>query len=237
MLYIMEYIVSSFNNNPKFNAIEKTLHILSIFSMDNPSMSLVEICDKTQFNQSTTYRILQTLIQYGYIIRTSDKNYCIGTQPVYLSAVYEHEHHLTQIRPIVDSIRDECNETSSFQIEENNSRICIYRAHSKDRIRHHIEQGARLELNRGAAGRIILAYGQRKNDHSGFFYEIRKKGFYISINEHNASLFAIAIPVITKNQQFVGALTVSGPIDRWSEKKGEILLKLLYNNREQIEIV
>ena len=48
---------------------------------------------------------------------------------------------------------------------------------------------------------------------------------------------AIAIPVITKNQQFVGALTVSGPIDRWSEKKGEILLKLLYNNREQIEIV
>lgn len=225
------------DNNKKFNAIEKTLHILSIFSMDNPSMSLVKVCAKTQFNQSTTYRILQTLIEFGYIIRTTDKNYCIGTQPVYLSAVYEHEHHLTQIRPIVDHIRDVCNETSSFQIEENNSRICIYRAHSNDRIRHHIEQGARLELNRGAAGRIILAYGKRKNDNSGFFYEIRKKGFHISINEHNASLFAIAIPVITTNQQFVGALTISGPIDRWSENNKESLLKLLYEQREQINIV
>jgi DNA-binding IclR family transcriptional regulator len=221
----------------KFNAIEKTLHILSIFSIDNPSMSLVEICAKTQFNQSTTYRILQTLTEYGYIIRTSDKNYCIGTQPVYLSAVYEHEHHLTQIRPIVDNIRDICNETASFQIEEDNSRICIYRAHSNDRIRHHIEQGTRLELNRGASGRIILAYGQRKNDNSGFFYEIRKKGFHVAINEHNASLFAVAIPVISSNHQFVGALCISGPIDRWNDTQKDKLLNLLYEQRDNIDIV
>jgi DNA-binding IclR family transcriptional regulator len=221
----------------KYNAIEKTLHILSIFSLENPSMSLIEICARTQFNQSTTYRILQTLIEFGYIIRTSDKNYCVGTQPVYLSAVYEHEHHLTQIRPIVDHIRDTCNETASFQIEEDNSRICIYRAHSNDRIRHHIEQGTRLELNRGAAGRIILAYGQRKNDNSGFFYEIRKKGFHVATNEHNASLFAIAIPVISSNHHFVGSLCISGPIDRWNDLKRENLLKLLLQERKNIDIV
>jgi len=221
----------------KFNAIEKTLHILSMFSLDNPSMSLVEICAKTQFNQSTAYRILQTLIEFGYIIRTTDKSYCIGTQPVYLSAVYEHEHHLTQIRPIVDKIRDICNETASFHIEEDSSRVCIYRAHSNDKVRHHIEQGTRLELNRGAAGRVILAYGQRKNDNSGFFFEIRKKGYHISINEHNASLFAISIPVISSNYQFVGALCISGPIDRWNSPKQETLLKLLCDQRKNIEII
>ncbi|WP_201339163.1 hypothetical protein [Isorropodon fossajaponicum symbiont] len=85
-------------------------------------------------------------------------------------------------------------------------RICLYRAHSFDKIRHNIDQGTRLELNRGASGRIILAYGQRKNDPSGFFKNIRDKGYYVSVNEHNISLFAISIPVIADNGHFVGAL-------------------------------
>jgi len=50
-------------------------------------MSLNEITEKTKFNITTTYRILQTLIKFGYIARTHDRKYCIGTKPVYLNAI------------------------------------------------------------------------------------------------------------------------------------------------------
>ncbi|MDE0949485.1 MAG: helix-turn-helix domain-containing protein, partial [Candidatus Thioglobus sp.] len=177
-----------------YNAIEKCLQILSMFSLDKSQFSIKEICDQLNYNVSTAYRILSTLEDYGYVSRLKNKEYVVGTQALYLSAIYTQSNHLEQIRPIVDRIRDISDETASFFVEEDNMRICLYRAHSRDEIRHNIEQGSRLELNRGASGRIILAFGKRKSDKQGFYKDIRDKGYYLSVNEHNAALFALAVP-------------------------------------------
>ena len=216
----------------KYNAIEKCLQILSMYSLDKSSFSIKEICDQLNFNVSTTYRILSTLEDYGYVSRLKNKEYVIGTQALYLSAIYTQSNHLEQIRPIVDYIRDVSGETSSFFVEEDNKRICLYRAHSRDEVRHNIEQGSRLDLNRGASGRIILAYGKRQNDKKGFYKEIRDKGYYLSINEHNPSLFALAVPVLSSTDMLVGAIVVSGPITRFNEKQKVTLLNLL---KEQLK--
>lgn len=221
----------------KVTAIEKSLIILSIFTMDRPSLSLKEICDQVGFNASTTYRILHTLSEYGYIIRTADKNYCIGTTPLSLSAIYQKTNQLTQISPVVDNIRDMCNETASFFIQQDNDRICLYRAHSRDMIRHNIDVGTQLELNRGASGRVILAYGRRLQDKSGFFKNIRDKGYYLSINEHNAALFAVSKPILSKGGQLIGALTISGPISRFNEERKQYFLDLLTEQIEQVKIL
>ena len=218
----------------KYNAIEKCLQILSIFSLDKTQFSINEICEKLDFNISTAYRILCTLEKYGYVSRLKNKDYVVGTQALYLSAIYTQSNHLEQIRPIVDAIRDISGETASFFVEEDSMRICLYRAHSRDEIRHNIEQGSRLELNRGASGRIILAYGKRKNDKTGFYKDIRDAGFYLSIHEHNASLFALAVPVISSSSKFVGAIVVSGPISRFNDEQKIFLLKLLRSQLNNI---
>ena len=218
-----------------YNAIEKCLQILSMYSLDKTEFSIKEICAQLNFNVSTAYRILCTLEEYGYVSRLKNKNYVIGTQALYLSAIYTQSNHLEQIRPIVDRIRDISGETSSFFVEEDDNRICLYRAHSRDEIRHNIEQGSRLELNRGASGRIILAYGKRQKDKKGFYKDIRDQGYYLSINEHNASLFALAVPVLSNSNKFVGALVVSGPISRFDEQQKISLLNLL--SKQLINIV
>jgi DNA-binding IclR family transcriptional regulator len=220
----------------KYNSIEKCLQILSIFSFERPKYSLREISEKLNFNLSTSYRILSTLEEYGYVSRLRNKKYVIGTQPIYLSAIYTHSNQLDQIRPIVDIIRDKTGETISFFVEEDSERICLYRAHSRDNLRHNIEQGTRLKLNRGASGRVIMAYGKRGKDKSGFYKDIRDKGFYLSINEHNPSLFAIAVPVISKSNIFVGALVASGPISRFNENKRRLLLNNLRSNLAKVVI-
>ena len=217
-----------------YNAIQKCLQILSIFSLDKAQFSIKEICDQLNFNLSTTYRILQTLEEYGYVSRLKNKEYVVGTQALYLSAIYTQSNHLEQIRPIVDRIRDMSGETASFFVEEEDKRICLYRAHSRDEIRHNIEQGSRLELNQGASGRIILAYGKRKNDKQGFYKDIRDKGYYLSINEHNAALFALAVPVVSNSDKFVGAIVVSGPISRFDDKQKITLLSLLIDQLKNI---
>ena len=219
-----------------YNAIEKCLQILSMYSLDKTEFSIKEICAQLNFNVSTAYRILCTLEEYGYVSRLKNKNYVIGTQALYLSAIYTQSNHLEQIRPIVDRIRDISGETSSFFVEEDDNRICLYRAHSRDEIRHNIEQGSRLELNRGASGRIILAYGKRQKDKKGFYKDIRDQGYYLSINEHNASLFALAVPVLSSSNKFVGALVVSGPVSRFDEQQKILLLSLLSKQLSNIVI-
>ena len=217
-----------------YNAIQKCLQILSIFTLDKAQFSIKEICEQLNFNLSTTYRILQTLEEYGYVSRLKNKEYVVGTQALYLSAIYTQSNHLEQIRPIVDRIRDMSGETASFFVEEEDKRICLYRAHSRDEIRHNIEQGSRLKLNQGASGRIILAYGKRKNDKQGFYKDIRDKGYYLSINEHNAALFALAVPVVSNSDKFVGAIVVSGPISRFDDKQKITLLNLLIDQLKNI---
>ena len=217
-----------------YNAIQKCLQILSIFTLDKAQFSIKEICEKLNFNLSTTYRILTTLEEYGYVSRLKNKEYVVGTQALYLSAIYTQSNHLEQIRPIVDRIRDMSGETASFFVEEEDKRICLYRAHSRDEIRHNIEQGSRLKLNQGASGRIILAYGKRKNDKQGFYKDIRDKGYYLSINEHNAALFALAVPVVSNSDKFVGAIVVSGPISRFDDKQKITLLNLLIDQLKNI---
>ena len=217
-----------------YNAIQKCLQILSIFTLDKAQFSIKEICEQLNFNLSTTYRILTTLEEYGYVSRLKNKDYVVGTQALYLSAIYTQSNHLEQIRPIVDRIRDMSGETASFFVEEEDKRICLYRAHSRDEIRHNIEQGSRLKLNQGASGRIILAYGKRKNDKQGFYKDIRDKGYYLSINEHNASLFALAVPVVSNSDKFVGAIVVSGPISRFNDKQKITLLNLLIDQLKNI---
>ncbi|MDG1868946.1 MAG: IclR family transcriptional regulator [Candidatus Thioglobus sp.] len=217
-----------------YNAIQKCLQILSIFTLDKTQFSIKEICEQLNFNLSTTYRILTTLEEYGYVSRLKNKDYVVGTQALYLSAIYTQSNHLEQIRPIVDRIRDMSGETASFFVEEEDKRICLYRAHSRDEIRHNIEQGSRLKLNQGASGRIILAYGKRKNDKQGFYKDIRDKGYYLSINEHNAALFALAVPVVSNSDKFVGAIVVSGPISRFNDKQKITLLNLLIDQLKNI---
>ena len=217
-----------------YNAIEKCLQILSMFSLDKSQFSIKEICDKLNYNVSTAYRILSTLEDYGYVSRLKNKEYVVGTQALYLSAIYTQSNHLEQIRPIIDRIRDISDETASFFVEEDNMRICLYRAHSRDEIRHNIEQGSRLELNRGASGRIILAFGKRKSDKQGFYKDIRDKGYYLSVNEHNAALFALAVPVISNSNKFVGAIVVSGPISRFDDVQKLNLLSLLKDQLQNI---
>ena len=101
-------------------------------------------------------------------------------------------------------------------------------------IRHNIDVGTQLELNRGASGRVILAYGRRLQDKSGFFKNIRDKGYYLSINEHNAALFAVSKPILSQGGQLIGALTISGPISRFNEERKQYFLDLL---TEQIGLV
>ncbi len=211
------------------SSIEKCLQILSTFSLDQSQLSIKDICKKYQFNPSSTYRILCHLEEFGYVSRLKNKEYMVGTQAIYLNAVYTHSNHLEKLRPIIDKIRDISSHTASLFIEEDSHCICLYRAHSNIQNHYTLEQGSRLKLTQGASGKVILAYGRRSSDKYGLYKDIRDQGYCLSTNTHNKALFALAVPVISSSDKFVGSIVVSGPKDNFDEVQKKSLLDLLKN--------
>ena len=216
------------------SSIEKCLQILSTFSLDQSQLSIKDICKKYQFNPSSTYRILCHLEEFGYVSRLKNKEYMVGTQAIYLNAIYTHSNHLEQLRHIIDKIRDISSHTASLFIEEDSHCICLYRAHSNIQNHYTLEQGSRLKLTQGASGKVILAYGRRSSDKYGLYKDIRDQGYCLSTNTHNKALFALAVPVISSSDKFVGSIVVSGPKDSLFEGQKKSLLDLLNKQLEGI---
>ena len=216
------------------SSIEKCLQILSTFSLDQSQLSIKDICKKYQFNPSSTYRILCHLEEFGYVSRLKNKEYMVGTQAIYLNAIYTHSNHLEQLRHIIDKIRDISSHTASLFIEEDSHCICLYRAHSNIQNHYTLEQGSRLKLTQGASGKVILAYGRRSSDKYGLYKDIRDQGYCLSTNTHNKALFSLAVPVISSSDKFVGSIVVSGPKDSLFEGQKKSLLDLLNKQLEGI---
>ena len=81
-------------------------------------------------------------------------------------------------------------------------------------MRHHLEEGARLPFDRGAAGRVLLAF----SDAAGArFEQIRRERSYVSLGERDPEIASAAVPVLDPAGRLQGALAVSALITRFDE--------------------
>jgi DNA-binding IclR family transcriptional regulator len=126
------------------------------------------------------------------------------------------------IAPALLRLREATGETASFYVRDGDKRVCLYRVNSERPLRHHLDEGARLPLDRGAAGRLLLAYeggvGARERAGAGGGAdgeEIRAQGHAISLGERDPEIAAVAVPVFAAGGDILGALTISGLVTRF----------------------
>lgn len=92
------------NKNDISPPAAKTLEVLEYFSFSGGEVSLKQISDATEISQATLLRILNTLIDYGYISKSSEKKYLANfklskanTIPAYLDSILnESLEHLVK---------------------------------------------------------------------------------------------------------------------------------------------
>jgi DNA-binding IclR family transcriptional regulator len=81
-----------------------------------------------------------------------------------------------------------------------------------------------LPLDRGAAGRLILAF----DGENGEVYDrIRKGAIAVSFGERDPDCAGIACPVFGPNGKLVGALSLSGPKPRFTRDSIKTMSALL----------
>ncbi|CAN5208078.1 IclR family transcriptional regulator [soil metagenome] len=211
-------------------AVERALSILD--AMSDPQLSLAELSNRTGMYKSTLLRLLVSLERFGYVLRTDAGTYRLGSKVLHLGSLYRRYFKTSDVVPgVLKQIAEELNEGASFYVRDADQRVCLHRVDATRAIRDSVTEGDRLPLTVGAAAHVIQAFGGAR----GVMYdEIRHRMYSHSSGERDAETAAIAVPVFGLNQDFMGALSVSGPRYRIDAAGPEGIVPVLFKHAKQL---
>lgn len=218
----------------RVEAVERALAILEAFKPDAPTLSLAAISERTGLYKSTILRLIGSLERFGYIARTSNGTYRLGPSVLGLAQVYGQSFNFESvIRPQLRHLVDVTGETAAFFMRMGNQRVCLYRENSHKPIRHHLDEGVLLPLERGATGRVLLAF----SGETGEIYDtIRVEGFYVSRGERDPDVAAVAVPIFSKSGQLQGTLAVSALRSRLNDDNVAQALRYLRESADALRL-
>jgi DNA-binding IclR family transcriptional regulator len=194
-------------------SVERALSILKAFDDGCSAMKLAELSRRTGFYKSTILRLAATLEANRFLLRDEDGLFRLGPELWRLGALYRRSFDLgAHLRPALEQLVEATGETASFYIRQGEQRICLYRKNSPHAARHHLDEGVRLPLDRGAAGHVLVAFGAREDPATA---DIRRQGYAVSLGERDPDTAAAAVPLFDQAGTLRGALAVSGLLRRF----------------------
>ncbi len=213
-------------------AVERALTILDAFTEDRSEMSLAALAEATGMHKSTILRLCGSLMRFGYKLRGADGTFRLGPTPLRLGALYRKGFDLAdRVRPELRWLAEQTGESASFYVREGDTRVCLLRQNATRPIRHHLDEGARLPLDRGASARVLRAFaGESGAAAAG----IRERGYHVSHGERDPDVAAIAVPVIARDRSLTGALAVSGLRSRFTEALQDKALRCLRDSTRRL---
>jgi DNA-binding IclR family transcriptional regulator len=203
---------------PRVEAVERSLLLLQCFREEGEALSLAVLAQRSDLYKSTILRLTASLIYMGFLRRDPNGHFSLGPELRRLGALSQARVNLEGlVRPVLQKLATITQETTSFYVRDGVQRICLYRVNSTRSARHHLDEGSRHPLNSGAAGSILRAYGKTSKDAAAA--AIKARGWVFSNGERDPDLAAIAAPLLNKQGELLGALTVSGLISRFGPER------------------
>jgi len=200
-------------------AVDRALLLLTAFRAADRSISLAELAGRASLVKSTTLRLLASLAHFGLVQRLADGRYALGPEIARLQAIYTASFSMdTVVLPVLRGLVEKTRESAAFHVRQGDSRVCLYRVDSPQPIRDHVQVGDLLPVDRGAGGRVLMAFSGAR----GALYEaIRRQGAVALVGDRSHELAGISAPVFRADGELAGAVTLTMPAHRF--RKGHVV--------------
>lgn len=200
-------------------AVTRALSLMEAFEVGESALSLAELSRRAGMHKTTALRLLRTLALAKYVVQRDDGEWRLGPAAGWLGARYQAGFDVNNVvEPALHDLVKQTGESASFYVREGDIRSCVARVEGPQSVRHNVRIGERLPLDRGAPGRVILAFSGAR----GAPYEtIRERGYHISMGEREAEVSSVAAPVFGLNWRLLGSMCISGPSSRLGKAKLE----------------
>lgn len=197
-------------------AVDRALSVLSAFRAGDKALSVTELADRTRLYKSTVLRLLASLAHGGLIRKTTDGLWSLGPEISRLAAVYTASFSLEDVvLPVMQQLVAKTGESVALHIKQGEQRLCLFRVDSPQLLRDHVKAGDVLPLDRGAGGRVLMAFSGAKGK---VYDKIRKDGYIHAVSDRVPGLVGVSAPVFKGHGQLVGALTLTVPESRFKNQ-------------------
>jgi DNA-binding IclR family transcriptional regulator len=234
-------------------AVDRAIEILQCFSVDKPSMTVIELQKKIQLSRPTLYRLLHTLMGKGLVRSDGEpQRFALDYGIAQLGHVWMSALDATAAAgPIISRLRDQTGETASLNVLRGDLRTCVLEMTSLHDLSITWSVGRSEHVCRGASGKAILAFMSEelatsimrslpKDTNWKRLIEdlaiVRRDGFALSRGELIVGALAIAAPCFDRSGGVLGSIAVAGPEARLGDDWIIQCAKLLVASASELSV-
>jgi DNA-binding IclR family transcriptional regulator len=188
--------------------LDKAVAILG--ALEGAPRNLAELVEVTGISRATAHRLATALVHHGLARRDAQGRFVLGSRLVELGRAAAAAFPLAGIaRPALVALRDATGESVQLYVRDGDRRVCVASLESPHGLRTIVGLGAALPLSAGSAGRLL------RGDP-----EALARGWAQSVGEREAGVASVSAPVRDDAGTLLGAVSVSGPVERTTTEPG-----------------
>jgi DNA-binding IclR family transcriptional regulator len=190
----------------RVGVIDKTVVILDALRVG--PLDLAGLQRATRMPRATAHRLAVALESHQLVRRDSQGRFCLGFELIRLGRAAADEFPLVELAtPVLTDLRDTTGESVQLYVLEDQARRCVVSLQSQHALQWIVPVGARLPLEVGSAGKVL----------------IRSDGPDLaeSVEEREAGVASVSAAVRDRGGQVVAAVSVSGPVERLTLQPAE----------------
>ncbi len=192
-------------------AVDRALAVVKALVVAGRPLSLSEVAEASGLYKSAVLRLMVSLEKASLVVRRRDQSYILGHFALLAGRAYEASTHIEEhLQPILQELVAQGTESPSFHVRADaQRRLCLLRLDSQHATLDRVRAGDYLPLDRGAAGRVL----RQETGAAGGAPAL----VAVSFGERDPSCAAVAGPVYGPGQELLGSLSLSGPLERFTE--------------------
>lgn len=239
---------------------ERVLEIFNILAENQQGLTCKEISLKLGYASSSTFELLKTMKENGYLLIKENKKYFLGTMLIRLGNIVNNNLDFKNlIKPHLIEIMNILLETTFLGMASKENIIYVDKVQSSHTVATNANVGSLKPIYCTGLGKIILAYMDKeerdaviddfnmikftdntivdKNAFKSKLDEFKKLGYAIDDEEIENGLWCLAVPLFDSSGKVQLAISVSGPKERMLEKKELIKKTMLKKSKEISEVL
>ncbi len=224
----------------------KALRVLEAVALSLQPVTLSDVAKLVDFDKSTTYRMLNTLAEAGYIVRDEpSKRYTLSYKVIALSRNLLAENEITRVcRQVLEELTGITRETTHLNILDGHQTILIQKVKGAQLVTVDFQIGDRSQLHCTSIGKALLAFQDVRfieeviaaglpqiaprtitnaADFRKELHRIRSQGYAIDDHEFSDNMRCIAAPIFEHGGRVRTGISISGPDSRFTYDKLEAL--------------
>ncbi len=191
--------------------------------------SLAQLVVATGLARPTAHRLAVALEHHRLVARDLQGRFVLGPRLGELAAAAGEDRLLAAAGPVLTALRDHTGESAQLYRRQGETRVCVAAAERPMGLRDSIPVGSTLTMLAGSAAQVLLAWEEPDRLHRGLhgarftattLSGVRRRGWAQSLSEREPGVASVSAPVRGPSGRVVAAVSVSGPVERFTRQPG-----------------